>query len=664
MRFIGMRNPVRTALSLPVVCAGLLLTGCVDDGEDGRTGPAGDDGAPGSQTIALQQIGRFVHGDFDKAAAEIVAFDAGTDRLFVTNSQDDTIDVLDTSDPTALSKFGTLDLSNGGAFTDIGGPNSVAVHDGLVAVAVENDDKQANGWIFFFNASDRSFSKRVEVGPLPDMVAFSPDGSYAVCANEGEPNDDYSEDPEGSVGIIAITGGTPEDTSTLATFTAFNVGGARAADFPPGGKIFGNLGHTVLTPTAVDNAADAVLDLDDTSALAVGDWVTIKNTVIDGDGLPYRVTAITADTDITLNDSLDDEEIWDGTGDPGDLQIHAHDGESTRAQDLEPEYVAIASDNDTAYVSCQENNVVAVVDLSDATVTAIVDLGYKDHSILGNELDAADKDDAVNIVNWPLKGLYMPDTIATYEVAGSTYLVSANEGDGREYDGFNELLSFEDAEVDPGIAADTTPFTDDEKAAEIETTLWGDTDGDGDLDEGYVYGSRSFAIWDADGRLLFDSGSQMELITAQRFGINFNNDNDELDPDGKSDAAGPEPEALAVGQVGNAWYAFVGSEDMGGIFVYDITQPHSPDFVQYLNNRDLTFTTDPEDDADGDYGPEGFTFVSAADSPTGVPLLVVASEVSGSTTVYAITTVPADATASDTAQLPTPEAVNSPFSDS
>ncbi len=38
----------------------------------------------------------------------------------------------------------------------------------------------------------------------------------------------------------------------------------------------------------------------------------------------------------------------------------------------------------------------------------------------------------------------------------------------------------------------------------------------------------------------------------------------------------------------------------------------------------------------GDIAPEGIVFITAEDSPNGAPMLAVANEVSGSTTLYSI----------------------------
>ncbi|UII28656.1 choice-of-anchor I family protein [Fulvivirga maritima] len=133
-----------------------------------------------------------------EGAAEISAFDPSTNRLFVVNNAEDSrIDVVDFSNPASLEFITSIDVTPYG-----GGVNSVAVKDGYLAAAIEADDKQADGNVVIFNTSDYNLAALVTVGALPDMVTFTPDGRYVLSANEGEPNDDYDIDPEGSVSII------------------------------------------------------------------------------------------------------------------------------------------------------------------------------------------------------------------------------------------------------------------------------------------------------------------------------------------------------------------------------------------------------------------------------------------------------------------------------
>jgi hypothetical protein len=183
---------------------------------------------------------------------------------------------------------------------------------------------------------------------------------------------------------------------------------------------------------------------------------------------------------------------------------------------------------------------------------------------------------------------------------------------------------------------------------EVTNTL-GDTDRDGDFDALYAFGGRSFSIWDQYGKLVFDSGDAFERITAELFPEFFNSNNQQNQTfDNRSDNKGPEPEGITLAEIFGRTYAFIGLERIGGFMTYDITDPVNPFFVDYVNNRNFAvkFDLDNEGDPDptleqlaavGDLGPEGLLFISPEDSPNGRPLLVLANEVSGTTTIYQAT---------------------------
>ncbi|MEE2951533.1 MAG: choice-of-anchor I family protein [Pseudomonadota bacterium] len=284
------------------------------------------------------------------------------------------------------------------------------------------------------------------------------------------------------------------------------------------------------------------------------------------------------------------------------------DGGITVAQDLEPEYIAVSPDGTTAFVTLQENNAVAVIDIATATVTAIQPMGVKDHSLRGNELDANDEDGAIDLQNAPVFGLYMPDAIASYAVNGTTYYITANEGDARSED-----ARVEDANVDSSV--DTTGI----ERLDI-STIDGDTDGDGDIDVLYSYGGRSFSIYDAAGNQVFDSGSTIARIIATETPELFNaNDTDPEEFDGRSDNKGSEPEGVTVATVDGQTFAFVGLERVGTVMVFDITDPANVTYVDSM----------PANDPTGNVinaAPEGLTFISAEDSPNGAALLAVSYE--------------------------------------
>ena len=321
---------------------------------------------------------------------------------------------------------------------------------------------------------------------------------------------------------------------------------------------------------------------------------------------------------------------------------------TTIAQDLEPEYIAIDSNNRIAYVACQENNAIITIDLVGKKVVNIFGLGFKDHGKVGNALDASDRDGMIRIANWPVKGLYMPDSIATYSVGKETYIVTANEGDAREYGDYIDESRVKDLEEDFGITLDPSAFplaselVKDENLGRLNVIITeGNLDDDSELEELYCYGARSFSIFSTTGELIFDSGDFIECYLAVNYPDDFNSSNDANDDfDSRSDAKGPEPEAVTIGEIDGKTYAFVGLERMGGVMIFDITDPTEVSFESYTNNRNFAIDFDDEAaleiEAAGDLGPEGIEFVSAKSSPNGKPLLIVANEVSGTTTVFEI----------------------------
>lgn len=255
-------------------------------------------------------------------------------------------------------------------------------------------------------------------------------------------------------------------------------------------------------------------------------------------------------------------------------------------------------------------------------------------------LDASDRDDAVNITNQPVWGTFHPDAVASYEVNGELYILTANEGDARDYDGFAEEERIKDLTLDEVAFPDYATLQEDEAIGRLNvTTANGDLDGDGDFDRLFSYGARSFSIFDAYGNLLFDSGDAFEQITADLFPDDFNSDNTENDSvDSRSDNKGPEPEALTVAVINDVPYAFVGFERIGGIMIFDITDPTAPQYVSYTNNRDFSIE-DAESQEIGDLGVENIVVIPADQSPTGVALVVTANEVSGTVSIFSLDVV-------------------------
>ncbi|TDT63115.1 choice-of-anchor I family protein [Frigoribacterium sp. PhB116] len=550
------------------------------------------------EAFDLQPVGSYETGTFDASAAEIVehwtgpARDASGEtlhRLLVVNAAEAVVEVLDVGTPSAPVSAGFTVQTTGvtaadGSVVPAGAvANSVSVRaDGLGAVAVESDDKTDLGWVVFFDAAgDGGALGAVRVGSLPDMVAFSPDGARVIVANEGEPAEDYSVDPEGTISIVeapATVSAPAQSAVSTADFHDFEAGGSSVLD--PEVRIFGG-------------RADA-------------------GTVTPESPLLFPVS-----------------------------------------ENLEPEYATFSADGATAWVSLQEANALAIVDVASATVAEVVPLGTVDRAVVPfdpSDRDGAGGGPAIAIGTWAgVEGYLMPDTIASYEVGGSTYVVTANEGDSRDWDGYSEVsrVSALGRGGVPPVCA-TSPAAGSLAPAalgRLNVTTANGLSADGSCYETlYTFGSRSFSILDASGQQVFDSGSDFEEITAAAAPEFFNSNHTESALDGRSDDKGPEPEGVALGEIDGRTYAFIGFERVGGIAVYDVTVPTAASFVAYVNNRD--FTAPPADaspaalSAAGDLGPEGLAFIPAADSATGEPMLAVGNEVSGTTTLFAIT-VPA-----------------------
>lgn len=573
------RRPVRATTSLlataALACVGLPLA----------VSPAGGAVVPDPVTVSadgaalsLTPLSTYATGIFDESAAEIVAHHPGSERLFVVNASELVVDVLDLSDAAAPGKLFAIAATG---LTDAEGdvipegavPNSVTVRqDGLGVIALEHPTKTDLGWLVFFDATQGGAPLgAVRVGALPDMVALSPDGRYAVVANEGEPNDDYTVDPEGSVGVVSLpkkVRAPGQDAVRIADFHRFEEDGGKELD--------------------------------------------------------------------------EDVRVFAGL----------EDAENPVSANLEPEYVAVDRKSRKAYVALQEANATAVVDLRRAKVQDIWALGSKDHGLEGNGLDPSDRDDEIDIETVEgLKGVYMPDGMNIYRSRSKEFLVTANEGDAREWGDYVENVRVKDLGED-GLApiCEDSPLagrTDDADLGRLNISIASGPGAEGCYEELHAFGGRSFSIWTTDGTLVFDSGDELEQVVAEAVPDFFNSNHSESNSEGRSDDKGPEPENLAIGTIRKRTYAFIGLERVGGVMVYDITRPRKSEFVTYVNNRDFSVSMedvveegveDPAEALDraGDLGPEGLAFVKAKDSPTGTPLLLVGNEVSGTTTVFSV----------------------------
>jgi DNA-binding beta-propeller fold protein YncE len=489
-----------------------LLSSCANENE--IVGKAADE-TISENPASFKEIGSITIGG--AGAAEISSYDEFSKKLFtVNNSGTSKIDVIDLSDPTNPKLIASIDLT---PFN--GASNSVATYNGKLAVALEaTPNKQDLGKVVVFDTANYAVIKQITVGSLPDMVTFSPDGKYIMSANEGEPSDDYSNDPNGSISIIDIAN---DYSVTTLDFTSFS-----------------------------------------------SQLNTLK-------GAGFRI----------------------GKSD------------ATFAADIEPEYITISADSKTAWVTLQENNGVAKVDLASKTISKIFPLGFKDYNKVENAIDVSDKDATIAFNMRKVRGLFMPDAIASYVVNGVNYFITANEGDAREYGNYTDVKRLSKLILDPNAFPDASNLQAEANMGRLNIiTTMGDVNNDGKYEELFAFGGRSFTIWNGDsGSLIFDSKNELDK-KANEFGSY---------DDGRSDDKGSEPESVVVAKMGLKNILFVGLERTDNCMVYDITTPSAPIYLQTLKTGDA---------------PEGLLFIPASKSPTKRSLVIVSSEGDGTIKIY------------------------------
>ncbi|MBK3945390.1 choice-of-anchor I family protein [Staphylococcus haemolyticus] len=508
----------------------------------------------GQDQLNITHKGRYTSGaDFGNGGTEIVKYNPKNGYAYSVNGDKEALDIIDVKHPGkdgAINLVKRIYLQDNGI--EAGDLTSVTVHPSgdYVAVSAPAVDKTKPGHVVFYG-SNGDYINNVTVGSLPDMVTFSKDSKYLLVANEGEPSDDYTVNPPGSVSVIDVTGGPANVTVNnvrTAMFTKEHQEGIRA-----------------LGP----NAEDAYLN-------------------------------------------------------------------------IEPEYIAVDSQSKYAYVTLQEVSAIAKVDIAKGQIVQVKGLPYKDHSLAQNAMDVSDEDGKSELRRAPVLGLLQPDGIDTYDYNGETYLLIANEGDSQDYEGYSEekrvkklkddiqldaryYQGYTQAELDDMVK---NGLFDDEQLGRLKvTTSHAFKDADGKYNALVSYGGRSFSILRAsDLEMIYDSGSDIEQrvldLLPERFNANYEAA-DDIKVDDRSDDKGPEAENVVVGKVDSHSYAFVGLERVGGIMIYDITNPNEPYFVKYLYDPD-----------NKDISPEGITFESAEESPNGKPMLIASFELSGTTSAW------------------------------
>ena len=428
---------------------------------------------------------------------------------------------------------------------------------------------------------------------------------------------------EGSLGRIAIF-----DKSNGSILKTLDVGyhPDSVSMTPDGTKLLiVNEGEFISTSADATFARPGSVSVIDISGVTAGNYTTALAGLTSGAVSTYDFTAGNLGSGVTI----------DGLR---NARLDTLTTKTANAGDIEPEY--ITATNTTAYVTLQENNAIAALDLATGKYTAIHDLGS-----ITKTIDASDRDGASNgtsiSINDVVRGLPMPDTLTKFEREGSTFLVTANEGDARPDDG----------DIARG-AASAIDIVDNGSGDQIYTggnvgntgigrlsilKDQGDTDGDGLIENPTMMGTRSFSIWNAEtGALVFDSASMIEEFVAANDPTTFNINSGNLAAnDTRSDDKGPEVEALAFGSIDGKDFVFVGAERQNGIFQFDITDLENVFIAGYYNPISGT------DDSGGAFiSPESIVFIGAGDNPTGQNLLLVGFEGTGgngSLGVFAVT---------------------------
>lgn len=507
---------------------------------------------PGSMDVIMELAGRYDSGSGDGGAV-FTAYADKAEKLFVVNSAEKALDIVDLSDAGDdfdLGRTKRIEIDVVDGLGQIGEITSVVVDkkESFIAVSLAAEIPQEDGWVVFLDMKG-NILKVIGAGPKPGIMVMTPDNNTLLVANEGEPDDLYINDPEGSVTVIDVRSGVRKASAVTVGF----------------------------------------------------------------EGVPVEETVRKTDLDAT----------W--------------------AETFEPEHITVSKDSKTAYVSLQESNALAVLDLKAMEFTGVFDMGVKDHSLPENRLDASDKD-KINIAQYPVLGMYMPDDVELVTVKGKEYLLTANEGAWQSYTNWSDTITVNEIKEKGLLGLDASYYGGlseesinsilaadkfDEKFGRFMVSKHEGVGEDGKYDALYAFGGRSFSIVDTMNMgIVYDSGDELEEITAKSLYKYFNASAKEPIRDVSSALNGPAPQALAAGEIGNTTYAFIGLGEVGGVAAYSLDDITEPEFVSYSASRDFGGNIDS--------GPTDLLFVEAEKSPTGKALLAVTCEASGTVALYEI----------------------------
>ena len=502
--------------------------------------------------------------DMGVGSGEVISHaKVGTDFFIaVTDNPNGGVSVFKWIDASQKYQF-QFSIDAASAVTNFKEVSSVALDPrgtGLGAMVVQIDNATVNpngysipqiGRIVFFDVTDGSIEGLTSTGYHPDMVAISSTGIVAV-ANEGE----YSWNGNGD------------------------------------------------SPAAVSANQNGSVSLYNLSAVTAGDFTAAAS--VSEVNVDFTATTLTG--------------VRYGT-----------------AGEIEPEYVAFDASGDAIFVGAQENNTIFHLDGLAAFIASPGTPAWEVHPLgsVQYTADVTNNDNAANI-DTLIKGLHMPDAIAVFDQGGKTYVVTADEGDARPDDSDITRASTYD-DVLSEIA--TTPIYDDGGGAVTQQELFDlvksknelgrlnilvdqSTEGGAGtvLTDIVAMGSRGITVWEYNSSQ--SSLTRVSHLPLESFLLaqdpTRHNSNDGGDPaalDARSDDKGPEPEAVAIANIGGTNYAVVGCERQNGVVLVDLSNPAAPVAVSYINNRDNALIS-----------PETAQFVPAAASPTGAGLAIFGYE--------------------------------------
>jgi len=551
-----------------------------------------------AQSQVLTHIGRMYFPDSKIPGAENSAIDYDTDRVFSADGYHKSVNsfefILD-DNLTSAETIPSVNILIEPAFAELG-LDPVELEDitcvamsyakgYILATVVPTNYTYLNGWLAFIDPRNQTVFHLLEMPEcyLPDHVTMTADGSVILVSCEAEPADNedpYSNNPRGSVGYVDVS------SANMSSWTFTNVG---FEDFDYGNDKFYLLPEDIYIPLPAD--------------------------ISDDEGR-FSLTA-------------------------------------------EPEHIVVDNADRFAYVSLQENNCVAVLDIAAKEIIRVFSLGTHDFGTLFG-LDASDKDGGINIRTYEnLRAMRQPDDIDFIEMpSGRQFLFTANEGDDKGFD--VDRVKHLDLDVNFGNESEIEELQSNEVLGRLKvSTLIGmtnDTNGTDDADDAffetlYTFSSRDFTVFeilrDADGvpmnlTLHYSSNdnSPFEEILKETMPEAFNYDYVSDSFDERSDAKGPEPEGITVGECENGrMFVFICLERVGGVMVYDFTDIDDIIFVDYANPRNFSYMGYTNDsvrpaEAAGDIGPEQMRFVPG--EVYGEPLLVMSHPQSASVAMYKV----------------------------